>query len=235
MKAYWHHGDEIDGGRNFGDILTPVLFERLAGIRLEWAPPEQAELFAVGSIAAEIPPGFTGIVFGSGKMWEGTGLDLGAARVLALRGELTRAWSGAQCELLADPGLLAGLLAPSRRRIRHEIGFLPHFADDAPVDGHRIDILAGVDEVIAEVAGCEAIITSSLHALILADALGIPNRWDPAPAVLGDGFKFQDYASAYDTSIVPGVWRLADQAAVAAKQDALLEALRSVSRLEVAA
>jgi hypothetical protein len=52
--------------------------------------------------------------------------------------------------------------------------------------------------------------------------------WRPSIAVLGDGFKFRDYAAAFGEAIVPDVWRLADQSQVAVKQAALLSAVRGL-------
>jgi len=230
MKAFWYRGER---GRNFGDALMPVICDRLANLRLTWAPPAEAELFGIGSIAGRIPHGFAGWVWGTGKMHETTKLSLSAARVLALRGPLTRADCGARVELLADPGLLAALLLRHPRRRgghHHRLGVVRHYADretDAPHAWH-IDILAGVDRVIADVASCDSIMTSSLHALVLADGLGIPSMWVSHPRVMGDGFKFRDYALAFDEQVVPGTWRMAGQRTVAAKQEALLAALESV-------
>ncbi len=220
MRAFW---DQYAGGRNFGDALTRELFAH-AGRDLTWAPPEEAELFGIGSLAEAIPAGFTGTVFGSGKMFASSTLDLSSARVLALRGPLTAYGSGAAaCGLLADPGLLVwdlpyGRIASVDQR---GIGWLPHYVDERRHDGYRIDVLSGVQNVIDEVARCERLVTSSLHGLVLADALRIPSMWDPHPDVMGDGFKFADYAASYGETIRPGEWRLAPADRVVAKVDAL--------------
>jgi hypothetical protein len=97
--------------------------------------------------------------------------------------------------------------------------------------GLLLDPVAGDPEgLIALAASCQRIVSSSLHGLILADALGIPNMWDPyPPADPGDGFKYRDYASAYGERIAPYEWRLADQRLVAAKQAALRAAVQSLA------
>lgn len=222
MRAFW---DQDRGGRNFGDAFTAWLLAR-HGVEVEWSPADQAELIGVGSLAEALPPGYAGALFGTGKMFAATQLDLRAARVLALRGVLTAEGSRATCDLLADPVLLAADWAPS---VAQDIplGAIPHYVDRRGFgDAHRIDIMAGVETVIAAVARCEKVVSSSLHGLVLADALGIPNRWEPHPGVLGEGFKFRDYVSAYGELIRPGVWRLADRGQVAAKQEALRQALQ---------
>lgn len=216
MKAYWYVGE---GGLNYGDALVPVIFERLAGVALEWAPASEAELFAIGSNLHLVPPGFAGTVFGLGAM-VATRSDLTSARVLALRGELTAALAGVRPPVLADPGLLAADLLPERPAQDIEHGLLRHFGDRRRMAGHRVDVLGGVDHVIAEVARCQRLSSSSLHGLVLADALGIPNRWVPHPPA--QPIKFVDYGSSYGEVIRPWAWRLADQAQVVAKRRALL-------------
>lgn len=222
MKLFW---DQDRGGRNFGDAFTAVLLRR-QGVAVEWSPADEAELVGVGSLAEALPPGFSGYLFGTGKMFGGTQLDLRAAKVLALRGVLTAEGSRADCSLLADPVLLApDWVSECERDV--PLGTIRHYVDrrQIPRDAHVIDVLAGVEVVIAQAARCQRIVASSLHGLVLADALGIENLWDPHPGVLGEGFKFRDYGSSYGELIRPGVWRLADQAQVAAKREALRAAL----------
>jgi pyruvyltransferase len=88
-------------------------------------------------------------------------------------------------------------------------------------DATHLGIRTPVREFVNRVAGAKLVITSSLHALIAADALGVPHVWEPHDGVIGAGFKFADYASAFDTSMRPGVERLTDRAAMTARQVAL--------------
>ena len=228
--AFWYRAQP-----NFGDQLMPVLWQRLFGVTLRWRRPSLARLFGIGSIAARIPAGFTGWVWGTGKMRASQRLDLSAAKVLALRGPLTAEGSGAEDVLLADPGLLASLLLrhPARKGgARHATGVVPHYADDTlDVPGWHIDVQGGVDHVISEIASCGQVVTSSLHALIAADSMGIPSMWVPSPAVVGDGFKFHDYQASFDgRRMDPHVWRLADQRLVAAKREALLDSMQAIAQ-----
>lgn len=203
---------------NLGDGLTPLVLRAL-GIEPVWASAATARLFAIGSIAHRVPEDFDGAIWGSGAM--AGPVRLSRARVLALRGPLTGV-----APLYADPGLLSSLLAPPRTA-EHPVGHVRHYVDHRPPVGHAIDVTADPREVIAAIARCERIVSSSLHGIIVADALGIPSRWDPHPAVRGDGFKFRDYAASYRRDrVVPGIWRLADQAEVADKRDALVAAAR---------
>lgn len=231
MRAHWYRGA---GDRNFGDALTRVLFARLAGIELVWAGPAEAQLFGAGSIAHRIPADFTGVVWGTGYMWEAQVGDLRHARVLALRGPLSAAQgqlSGQGGMLYADPGLLAGQLLQAWPRVRHRLGVVPHYADAELRKhwrGYPIDVRGGVERVVTQVASCQRVVTSSLHVLILADSLGIESRWEPSEAVIGHGHKFRDYAASFGESIRPHTWRLADQVQVRAKAEQLLMAMEQL-------
>ena len=67
-----------------------------------------------------------------------------------------------------------------------------------------IDVQRQPIEVIADVDKCEYILSSSLHGVIAADSLGIPNAWILlSDKVLGSGFKFYDYASAFGMKYEP--------------------------------
>jgi hypothetical protein len=212
LKAFWYRRVP-----NFGDQLTPWLLAQ-HGVPVTWSPPARADLFAVGSVAHQIPAGFSGHVWGTGSLKPGT-FHLADAQIHALRGPQT-----GTAALYADPGLLAGLYAP-QTAVRHRQGVLAHYIERLPLDGHQIDVQAGVASVIREVAGCGRLRTSSLHGLILADSLGIPSMWIQSTKVVGGSWKYADYASSFGETIRPGVWRLADQRQVAAKQAALVEAL----------
>jgi pyruvyltransferase len=198
-------------------VLTPLLFDRLLGIRLEWAELEDADLIAIGSLADVIPYGYAGAVLGTGSMFDRF-IDLSSANVLALRGVLTARLAGLHPPLLADLGLLAADLArPARRNVA--IGTVRADGDPRPAIGMALDPMSDAETFIASAARCQRIVSSSLHGLILADSLGIENMWDPYPPM--PDFKFRDYASAYGERIVPCRWRLADQTLVACKQTAL--------------
>jgi pyruvyltransferase len=225
VKAYWARRA---GQGNFGDVLTPLLFRRLCGVRLRWVERESAELFAIGSIAELIPPGFTGIVLGTGCMFD-QAIELDRARVLALRGVLTARLAGVHPPLLADPGLLASDLLTQAVARDIPVGTVRAAGDPRPSIGLALDPLGEPEELIHAAARCERVVSSSLHGLVLADALGIPNMWDPYPTDPAAGFKFRDYASAFGERIEPYRWRVADQIQVATKQAALRDLLALVA------
>lgn len=221
MRANWCRS--CGAGRNFGDQLTPVLLRHF-GHQVTWAPPARAQIVCAGSILSKVPNGWSGIVLGTGFIRAGMRKDLRRARVLAVRGALTRA----ACRLptstpLGDPGILvADLLG------KPEPGgvlAIPHYVDHDLVARHPdatvLDIRSAPVQFVNRVAGASFVYTSSLHALIAADALGIPHALEPHAAVIGGLWKFQDYASAFDTMIQPGVARLTDRHVMAERQAAL--------------
>jgi len=218
VKVYWSRCGHGHG--NFGDKLTPLLL-RHYGVPCEWAPIEHAELVGVGSVLERVPENFRGTILTTGFMHESSRRAFPLAQVLAVRGKLTRdRVADAATAALGDAGLLCDEF-PTAPRKRFKLGVIPHFADAgdplvgaiAALGGEVtvIDICAETLEVIRRVSECEHILSSSLHGLILADSLGIPNRWTEfhhaASRVEGAGFKFRDYYSVFGLEPEPLVLR----------------------------
>ncbi len=188
---------------NFGDLLSPLLIQRFAGITPVWAPPENADLVCAGSVLDVLPLGWTGVVAGSGVLHEHTRIDLRHATILGLRGKLT--WELAQSgnktdAVLGDPGLLVAEFVPAVEK-KHKVGVLPHWTDVELAyrfpDAHHISSAADPFTVIGEIASCEQLIASSLHGAVVADSFHMPRQVEPfAPKKYEGGtFKFHDYAS----------------------------------------
>lgn len=133
----------------------------------------------------------------------------------AVRGELTKKKIekilGHKIEVtLGDGGVLAPVLVEKdiEKNKKYTVGIIPHFKEqDHPVFKEIADKFSGskiIDlkdephQVIRDIAQCEIIISSSLHGLIVADAFYVPNYHIVVTNnLLGDGFKFDDYYSAY--------------------------------------
>jgi len=93
---------------------------------------------------------------------------------------------------------------------KYEIGIVPHYVDEAGGRGRhpqypiisppRADPLQAVDEI----RECRAILSSSLHGIIVAHAYGIPAAWVRFSNLLsGDDSKFRDYAASAGISLPP--------------------------------
>lgn len=194
--------------KNFGDLLTPFLLPTL-GIVPVHTPADRADLVGVGSLVQQLPGDFSGVLWGTGLVDEQRRSFPGAT-ALALRGELTWDRLGSpQVMALGDPGLLLGAHVP-RRHQRSDVGVVPHYVHrrdprlDQLVRRHRaerhtvsvIDVRAHPVTVARKIAACRTIVTTSLHGLIVADALGIPATWLVMTRELyGGEFKFWDHES----------------------------------------
>jgi len=121
---------------------------------------------------------------------------------------------------VGDPALLAGLLTSQRQPHRRwRLGLVCDPSQEREPAVARV--LAGVvarlpatriipargpaERFLARLLDCDVVLASCLHALVAADALGIPNRRlrMPPPGAGGDDscdFPFDDYASAFGVS-----------------------------------
>jgi len=206
-------------GNNFGDCLTRYWLEKLIGLSVEFAEPEDAMVVGCGSILDCVPEGYKGVLLGTGSMYDKPRPDLRNVDARAVRGPLTAELMGIDAPY-GDLGILfyhlkPKLIALGAMRKVHALGHLPHYAVKKNQEGHLIEVLSGVDEVLFGVAQCGKLITSSLHGIMLADALGIENMWIEEEAVCGDGFKFKDYAASLGEDIQPNTWRLGNQYKIA--------------------
>lgn len=203
ISAFWYNY------YNAGDQLTPLLL-RHYGYSPFCVQPAEATIVAVGSFLEELPANYSGIILGSGFIKESSRRSFPNARVLAVRGTLTRDRLGPGCDgvVLGDPGLLVSKMLPQRGPKKFSLGLIPHYVDrHNPVliellrkyssEIKVIDVLKGNPlRVARQIDECEHIISSSLHGLIMADALGIPNAWFYSPGIIGGRFKYDDYYSA---------------------------------------
>jgi hypothetical protein len=118
--------------------------------------------------------------------------------------------AGGECpEIYGDPALLLPRFHNAPVEKTHTLGVVPHYVDTqcarlwaakaAAGEAKIVDILHHDPiAVVDEIRACEMILTSSLHALIVAQAYGIPAiALAPVGVKLaGDGTKFLDYFMA---------------------------------------
>lgn len=133
--------------------------------------------------------------------------------ICAVRGELSKSrvekLVGHKLDVpMADAGILASYLLDQVPSKKYDVGIIAHYKEqNSPVFGELlqrfpnsifVDVRQSPYEVTCRIAECKTVISSSLHGLIIADSLGIPNRHIVvSDNLLGDGFKFDDYYSAY--------------------------------------
>jgi len=198
---------------NFGDALSPLLCAQLAGRPVIWAPVERCDLVALGSLLQRLPerPWNRRVhVWGSGFI-EAEPRHLSRHRFHAVRG---RASAAIIADLpddvaLGDPGLLVNLLVPDRSPPkRYRCLVIPHYKDRghpglaAVIDGmDRVgvaDVFAPPLDTLEQIRAADWVLSSSLHGLIAADALGVPCVWiSLSGALRGGEFKFRDYYSVF--------------------------------------
>lgn len=133
--------------------------------------------------------------------------------IVAVRGELSKMRVekilGRNLDIpTGDAGILATELFEEKIEKKYSVGIIPHFKEKDETefkelverfeDAIYIDVMDDPMLVIQQIAECENIISSSLHGLVVADAFHIPNlHVKVTENLLGDGFKFDDYYSAY--------------------------------------
>lgn len=200
LPMWWHVGRP-----NFGDDLTPDLFQRLTGQAVRFEPNRSApHILGMGSILSKATA--ASIVCGSGLI-EPAGTPIRVRRAVAVRGELSlRALASPPDDvLMGDPAVLVSefVAAPSQKTRR--FGFVPHVRSIDRwtawnVRGHTlIDPAAPAWEVVDAIAACEVVLSQSLHGVIVADALGVPSVWvAPSKDMQGGRFKFDDYFTTID-------------------------------------
>lgn len=208
IKTYWWNTE-----KNFGDLLVPLLLKSYDLTPIHTSR-NLAEAVCIGSVLQWLDEDYCGYIVGCGLMFD-KHIQFPYAKILALRGELTRQRLGASKNtVLGDPGLLVDKFIAERQKKKFVIGFIPHWKDKNdkriekifkknPNDILIIDVQRDPQVVITEIDQCEAIFSSSLHGLVTADALNIPNAWLLLSEKTTGTFKFFDYGSAFGENISP--------------------------------
>lgn len=198
------------GVRNFGDELSRYAVREATGEMPRWESIGHADVIAIGSIVdLYLDRGGRGVVWGAGL--RGTHQAVRPdhrARFLAVRGELTRQELGLSAATpLGDPGLLARSFVP-RSQVRRGVVAIPHFTVFQHGDGRRaiaslrsegirvIPPSAPVEVVCESIASAEYVLTSSLHGLVVADAVETPCALVRFASTREPDFKYADYASS---------------------------------------
>jgi pyruvyltransferase len=184
---------------NLGDQISPFLLERLLGARPVWASRRyRGKILSTGSILRSLAA--RDVVWGSGLISDILLSPPRGVKFLAVRGPLTRQRIAADVPAVyGDPAILLPWFYQPNADRKHAIGVVPHYVDYRAVrDLNRglfvIDVRRPWQEVVQDICSCDAIVSSSLHGLIVAEAYGVPASWIRiSDRITGGTFKFDDY------------------------------------------
>ena len=187
---------------NFGDLLGPLIVRQLLESAADPGNEGSGRLLSVGSVLHFARPGDT--VWGTGvngKIPLGELLDAGRLDVRATRGPYSAAVLARHGHPVpavhGDPALLLPELFPEvaewATRKRRGTTVVPNMHDHAALaaDERTVDPQADLWSVVRAIAESEFVVGSSLHGVIVAEALGIPARAVRSSAE--SVFKYDDY------------------------------------------
>jgi hypothetical protein len=185
-----------EGEGNFGDeisfIVTKYLMDEDSYELVEHTALSDFNLLCVGSILNSPLP--TAHVFGSGLM--NCSPFVGERTFHAVRGPLTRqiltnhGYKDVP-EIYGDPALfLPEFYSPLKKpELATLVGIIPHHSqieafhqmNKIEKEFHIIDPTQNWKTVVDELTSCKAILSSSLHGLVISDAYSIPNAFIAPP------------------------------------------------------
>ncbi len=213
---------------NFGDLLNIDIMDKLSGFSINRAEARKADIVMVGSLLQDVVCPkmrllkrisrylrWPVIVYGSGFIHDTANAEpVRKLDVRAVRGKLSlvKLQSLKHVKIhkdlaIADPGLLAPLLTDvSNIKKKYDLGIIPHYVDkESPLlekikvkNAIVLDIMQPPHIFLSQLAQCKTVISSAMHGLIAADALGIPNvRMTLSDKITGGDYKYNDYYSAF--------------------------------------
>jgi pyruvyltransferase len=188
---------------NFGDLLGPLIVARMLAMHGvdPRSAPKVRRLVTVGSVLHFAHD--RDVIWGTGVNGKipdvkYTFRDLD---VRAVRGPLTQAFLANRGikvpSIFGDPALLLPHVMPELRKLslvkQHSLTIVPNFNDFATHEPHAalLDPRSPVDVCLQRIAQSEFIVGSSLHAIVVADSLGIPARLISSP--VENQLKYRDY------------------------------------------
>ena len=194
---------------NMGDWLSPYIISKLFGIPVKYAASSKAKLVSLGSIGKFVEDHH--VAWGTGISNSDTELS-SKASFLAVRGPYTSEAllksGGKRVDVFGDPGILMNRIfkPKSFNQKRYRYGFVRHYIhQNVPISlGNDIEDLnimmsspADLENFIARLCSYEAVLTTSLHVIILCHAYKIPCRLISLAGeinrVHGNGIKYKDF------------------------------------------
>ena len=197
---------------NAGDRINADIVSRLTGHHTVHVQASNTpHLLAIGSLMSIATP--SSIIWGTGVMHPDMGFGTPQEEnIRALRGRLSsrvlcQAGFSVENVPLGDPAFLApNLLEIERQKTpQYRVGLVCHYTDRynrhlrhilSESDVADLNVHEQPETFLRRIAKCEVVVSTSLHGLVFAEALGIPNLWLKAgDEIAGEGFKFQDWFS----------------------------------------
>lgn len=109
--------------------------------------------------------------------------------------------------VLADPAVLVRKMVDKAKvENQNRVGVIPHYYDKNSeylknIKVSNLKIISVEDnpiQVMRDILSCKCVLSSSLHGLIVSDALGVPNRRVVfSDQIIGGDLKYNDYYSVY--------------------------------------
>ena len=190
---------------NFGDLIGPFVVDemlRRKGLRQQGGPSAR-RIVTVGSIMRLARS--EDVVWGTGVNGKSLGKPLAAQTldIRAVRGPRTREVMISRGfdvpGVYGDPALLLGELWGREHFAgdtpRRPLTVIPNLNDlsSYPKDDALVPPTRPLQEVLSAIAASDFVTGSSLHAIVIADALGVPSRLVRSGAE--PLFKYEDYYS----------------------------------------
>lgn len=206
-----YHRDASKHG-NFGDVLSRFITEKMINktkYKLVFNQPNMSlNLVCIGSYIHMAEDG--SYIFGSGVRTPNNienGHRYNDLKVCCVRGPLSRYYLIKNKkihvpEIYGDPALLLPKYYNPKKmeHLKEKIGIVPHKSNFIQylnnIDENKYHLINPTDKwnnVIDCIYSCKAVISSSLHGLICADAYDVPNLWLDEYAIKEGDFKFKDY------------------------------------------
>jgi pyruvyltransferase len=187
------------GFDNFGDLLGPLIVRRLHERRgLGRATGRSPRLLAVGSIMRLAAAG--DVVWGAGINGKSVeGAQFPVLDVRAVRGPRTahvlRGFGNTVPDVFGDPALLIPhLWSDSELGVRRRTGgtvLMPNYNDLRHWPAHAVDPRGDVWQRVRLLASAQRVVASSLHAIVIAEAYGVPAVL--VASTREKPFKYEDY------------------------------------------
>lgn len=194
---------------NFGDCISKQVLSSLSPVTEGWdlVPFNNGsqKIMAIGSCAHLLESNT--LVWGCGQLEEGLGVRKGlkGIEVHMVRGPRSaKSFSDAgygDAEVFGDPGVFAPYAFRDciSKEAKYQVGIIPHFHElkmwrkkKLPADVTVVDVTEAPAEVIRKMSECSRLICSSLHGIVVGEAMGIPCSYYRLIDHC-DTFKFFDY------------------------------------------